>query len=250
MISGGETALVTGGSGGLGSAMVRMLASQGVNAIALSNDKAKLEALRDIPNVETVYMDVTEAAQIKAAFRDRPIDLVINAAGVLGVTGTLYSIPVESAQQILDVNVMGVHNVLSAVVPGMVQRNRGHIINIGSLAGPYPSTGQPMYSASKGAIHNMTANLRMELFGTDVKVTELRPGRVRTGMHAEMFEGDHAKASEILYDPYECLKADDIANVIRFVISTPPHVCVAQIEVVPTHQVVGGTKMYHRPASV
>jgi 3-hydroxy acid dehydrogenase/malonic semialdehyde reductase len=247
MITKGDTALVTGGSGGLGSAMVRMLAAQGINTIALSNDQAKLDELRGIENVEIMFMDVTSAAEMRAAFKDRQVDLVINAAGVLGVTGTLYSIPVESAQHILDVNVIGVHNSLAAVVPGMVERNKGHIINIGSLAGPYASAGQPMYSASKGAIHNMTANLRMELFGTDVKVTEVRPGRVRTGMHAEMYEGSHEKANELMYDPYECLRAEDIANAIEYVISTPTHVCVSQIEVVPTHQVVGGTRMFQRP---
>jgi NADP-dependent 3-hydroxy acid dehydrogenase YdfG len=247
MLSEGATALVTGGSGGIGSALVRMLAGAGVHTIALSNDHEKLALLDGLENVETAFMDVTDAEAIKQAFSGRQIDILINAAGVLGVTGTLYSVPHSSAQRIIDVNVVGVHNCLSAVVPGMVERNRGHVVNVGSLAGPYPSAGQPMYSASKAAIHNMSANLRMELFGTDVKVTEIRPGRVRTGMHAEMFDGDHARANELLYDPYECLCPEDIAEAIRYVLSTPPRVCVAQIEVVPQHQVVGGTKMYQRP---
>ena len=133
---------------------------------------------------------------------------------------------------------------MSAVVPGMIARNRGHVVNIGSIAGPYPSTGQPIYSASKAAIHNMSANLRMELFGTNVRVTELRPGRVRTGMHAEMYAGDHAKSDALLYDPYECLTAEDIAETLRFVLDAPARVRVAQIEVVPTRQVIGGTKMF------
>ncbi|WP_137931774.1 SDR family oxidoreductase [Mesorhizobium comanense] len=246
MLEKGMRALVTGGSGGIGSALVRMLAAHGVHAIALSNNQAKLAALADIENVETVLMDVTDAGALNSAFSGQRIDILVNAAGVLGVTGTLYSVPNASAQHILDVNVIGVHNALSAVVPGMVERNRGHIVNVGSLAGPYPSTGQPVYSASKAAIHNMSANLRMELFGTDVRVTEIRPGRVRTGMHAEMFGGDHSKSDELLYDPYECLQPQDIADAIQYVLSTPPHVCVAQIEVVPTHQVVGGTKMFQR----
>lgn len=247
MLAKGTTALVTGGSGGIGSALVRMLAGTGVHAIALSNDREKLALLDGVPNVETVFMDVTDAEGLQRAFADRPIDILVNAAGVLGVTGTLYSVPHASARRIVDVNVVGIHNCLSAVVPGMVARNRGHVVNVGSLAGPYPSAGQPMYSASKAAVHNMSANLRMELFGTDVRVTEIRPGRVRTGMHAEMFGGDHARADELIYDPYECLRPEDIAEAIRYVLSTPPHVCVAQIEVVPTHQVVGGTRMHRRP---
>lgn len=248
MLKAGASALVTGGSGGIGSAIVRMLAGQGVKVIAASNDEARLKELEGVANVETCFVDVTDVSRMQALFGSREIDILVNAAGVLGVTGTYYSVPHESAQRIMDVNVVGVHNALSAVVPGMVSRNHGHVINIGSIAGPYPSAGQPMYSASKAAIHIMSTNLRLELFGTDVRVTELRPGRVRSGMHAEMFEGDHAKAAELLYDPYECMNPEDVADVIRFVLATPPHVCVAQIEVVPTHQVIGGTKMYQRTA--
>jgi 3-hydroxy acid dehydrogenase / malonic semialdehyde reductase len=249
MLHEGTTALVTGGGGGIGAAVVRMLASHGVAAIAASNDQAKLDALDGVENVETVFADVTDAEALMELFGSRQIDILVSAAGILGATGTLFSLPGKSAQRLMDVNVIGVHNTLSAVVPGMLTRNRGHIINIGSLAGPYPSAGQPMYSASKAAIHNMSANLRMELFGTDIKVTELRPGRVRTGMHAEMFDGDHAKADSLLYLPYECLNGEDIAETIRFVLSTPPHVCVSQIEVVPTHQVVGGTRMHQRAST-
>lgn len=247
MLTSGTTALVTGGSGGIGSEVVKLLASRGVHAIAASNDKRKLAELGGITRVETCFLDVTDDAAVKARFSDRPIDILINAAGKLGVTGTLYSLPEGSAKSILDVNVIGIHNMLSAIVPGMVKRNRGHIINFGSIAGPYPSQGQPMYSASKAAVHNMTTNLRLELFGTDIKVTEIRPGRVRSGMHAEMFDGDQAKAEEVLYGPYECMQGADVANVIGFVLDTPPHVCVNQIEVVPTHQVYGGTKMFQRP---
>ena len=247
MLTKENTALVTGGSGGIGSEVVKLLAARGVRTIAASNDAQKLATLEGIANVETCFVDVTDAAKVRELFAEREIDFLINAAGVLGVTGTLYSIPNASAQRILDVNVIGIHNMLTAVVPGMVKRNRGHVINFGSIAGPYPSAGQPMYSASKAAVHNMSLNLRMELFGTDVKVTELRPGRVRSGMHAEMYNGDQSKAEELLYAPYECMSGEDVANVIEFVLNTPPHVCVSQIEVVPTHQVFGGTKMYLRP---
>ena len=221
MLGKGETALVTGGSGGIGSAVVRMLARQQVAVIALSNDVEKLALLSGESGVERLFLDVTDAAGMRSALARRAIDILVNAAGVLGVTGTLFDVSTQSAQRILDVNVMGTHNALSTVVPGMIARNHGHIINIGSIAGPYPSTGQPIYSASKAAVHNMSANLRMELFGTDIRVTELRPGRVRTGMHAEMFGGDHAKSDELIYDPYECLTPEDIAETIRFVLAAP-----------------------------
>jgi len=241
-----KTALVTGGCGGIGSDIVKLLASCGAYVIALSNNQQRLEQLAGMENVETCFLDVRDVAAIHTLFKSRDVDILVNAAGVLGVTGELYSVPHQSAQQILDVNVMGIHNMLSAIVPGMIQRNRGHIINFGSLAGPYPSIGQPIYSASKAAVHNISLNLRMELFGTDIKVTEIRPGRVRTGMHAEMFDGDQIKAETLLYAPYECMTGADIAKTIAFVLEAPDHVCVSQIEVVPTHQVFGGTKIFQR----
>jgi len=243
-----KTALVTGGCGGIGCEIVKLLAAHQMHVIALSNNAARLEKLTEMKNVETCFVDVRDEVKIHTLFDNREIDILINAAGVLGVTGTLYSIPHQSAQQILDTNVMGIHNMLSAIVPGMVARNCGHIINFGSLAGPYPSIGQPIYSASKAAVHNISLNLRMELFGTDIKVTEIRPGRVRTGMHAEMFNGDQEQAEALLYAPYECLTAIDIARTIAFILETPDHVCISQIEVLPTHQVFGGTKMFQRDA--
>ena len=247
MLDDRSVALVTGGSGGIGAAIVRMLRTHHVSVVALSNDAGQLADLKGSdPTIEVMCLDVTDADAFRSAFHDRPIDILVNAAGALGLSGTLFDLPTQAAQRVLDVNVMGTHNALTAVVPGMKARNRGHIINIGSVAGPYPSTGQPMYSASKAAVHNMSGNLRLELFGTDLRVTELRPGRVRTGMHAEMFGGDHAKAAATLYDPYECLTPVDIASVIEFVLSAPPHVCVAQVEVVPTHQVIGGARIYQR----
>jgi len=242
----GKTALVTGGCGGIGCEIVKLLAARQVYVIALSNNAQGLEKLAGINNVETCLSDVRDRAGIHTLFDEREIDILINAAGMLGVTGTLYSLPHQSAQQILDVNVMGIHNMLCVIVPGMIERNRGHIINFGSLAGSYPSTGQPVYSASKAAVHNISLNLRMELFGTDIKVTEIRPGRVRSGMHAQMFDGDQDQAEALLYAPYECMTGIDIAETVGFVLEMPDHVCVSQIEVVPTHQVFGGTKMFER----
>lgn len=246
MLKQGTLALVTGGGGGIGSALVKLLASKGVRTIAADVSSDKLQRLAGIENVETLHLDVSDFDAVSAAVAGRQVDIVVNAAGVLGVTGTLYALPRNSGQKIMDVNVVGIHNVLSATVPGMVERNRGHIVNIGSIAGPYASAGQPMYSASKAAVHNMSMNLRLELFGSDVRVTEIRPGRVRSGMHAEMFDGDQSKAEEVLYEAFECLDAEDIADAIAYVLDTPPHVCVSQIEVVPTHQVIGGTKMLSR----
>ncbi|MFO1090742.1 MAG: SDR family oxidoreductase [Hyphomicrobiales bacterium] len=248
MLQSGTRALVTGGSGGLGSETVRMLARHGVHTIALSNDAPKLAALEGIENVEPVLLDVTDDRALKARFANERIDIVVNAAAMLGMTGTIWSTATDEARRLLDVNIVGIQAVLAATVPGMVERNRGHIVNIGSIAGPYPSTGQPIYSVTKAAVHSISSNLRMELFGTDVRVTELRPGRVRTGMHAEMFGGDYSKSDALFYDPYKCLMPEDIAEAIRYVLSAPPHVCIAQMEIVPTHQVVGGTRMYSRNA--
>ena len=193
-----------------------------------------------------MFLDVTDAKAVKASLGDRRIDILISAHGALGVTGKLFDVPAASVQRLVEVNIIGIQNCLSAIVPGMIARNHGHIINIGSIAGIYASLNQPMYSATKAAVHNMTTNLRMELFGTDIRVTEYQPGRVRTGMHDEMFDGDHQKVRELLYDPYECLTGDDVAESFRYILSAPAHVNVSQMEVVPTHQVIGGNRYFRR----
>ena len=238
----GKIAIVLGGTGGMGSAVVRRLTSEGCSVLAASIDsEEKLVALAEETGAECIFLDVTNRDAVMKVLQPINADFLVNASGALGQTGTLFDQPAKSAQRLVDVNILGVQNCLQAVVPGMIKRNDGHVVFLGSVA-IYPSLGQPIYSATKAAVHSMAANLRMELYPSKVRVTEIRPGRVRTGMHAEMFGGSLEEANARVYDPVHSLKAEEIAEGIVWALSQPAHLCVTQLEMVATEHVIGGVR--------
>jgi 3-hydroxy acid dehydrogenase / malonic semialdehyde reductase len=238
----GKTAIVLGGTGGIGSAVVRQLTALGCTVTAASVDpEEKHAALNAETGAETVHLDVRDRAAVMAALEPLKADYLILSHGALGKTGTLFDQPPESVQRLIDVNILGVQNCLQAVVPAMIARNDGHVVLIGSVA-LYPSLGQPIYSATKAAVHSMARNLRMELFPHRIRVTEIRPGRVSSGMHAEMFEGGHEEAKRRLYDPVHCMTPDEIAEGIVWALSKPAHLCVAELEILATEHVIGGVR--------
>ena len=243
------TAIVTGACGGIGSAIVRKLRARGVAVYAVSNRGPQLEALAEETGCDAVMVDVSDWGSVSEHLSGLTVDALVNAAAVLGPTSRYHDASPDAAQTIVDVNIIGVENLIRAVVPGMVDRNLGHVVNFGSIAGVYPTEGQPIYSATKAAIHLMTQNLRMELFGTDIRVSEIRPGRVNTGMHAEMFDGDHDTAAELVYADYECLMPQDVADAVLYMLYLPRHVNVSQLEVVPTHQALGGARFFSRSSN-
>lgn len=238
----GKRAIVIGGTGGIGSATVRQLSKRGCNVLAASIDPPeKLEALAKETGARCITLDVTNRKAVMDALQPFNADYLVLAHGALGQTGKLYDLPEDTARRLVDVNILGVQNCLQAVVPGMVSRDDGHVFVIGSVA-LYPSLGQPIYSATKAAVHSMASNLRMELFPSKVRVTELRPGRVRTGMHAEMYDGSHEEANRRMYDPVHTMTPDEIAEAIVWSLDKPPHICVAQLEILATEHVIGGVR--------
>lgn len=237
-----KKALVIGGTGGIGSALVRQLVAASCKVVAASADpKEKGAALTAETGAETLLLDVRDRDAVMASLKPVEPDFLILAHGALGQTGTLFDVPAESAQRLVDVNILGVQNCLQAVVPGMIERNDGHVVFLGSVA-IYPSVGQPIYSATKAAVHNMAANLRMEIYPARVRVTELRPGRVHSGMHAEMLDGDDAEAKKRFYDPVQTLEPAEVAESILWALSKPAHLCVTQLEIVATDHVFGGVR--------
>lgn len=240
----GKTAIVTGGTGGIGSATVRRLTAAGCKVIVASTDPdEKARALAAETGAECLSLDVRDRAAVMDALGPVAPDFLVLSHGALGRTGTLFDQPEDSAQRLVDVNILGVQNCLQAVVPGMIARNDGHVVMIGSVA-LYPSLGQPIYSATKAAVHSMARNLRMELFPHHVRVTEIRPGRVASGMHAEMFDGRLEEAKQRLYDPVHCLTPEELAEAIVWTLAKPAHLCVAELEILATEHVIGGVR-YH-----
>jgi len=238
----GKKTIVTGGTGGIGSEVVRLLTRVGCNVLSVSVDNEdKRLSLAAETGAKCIHLDVTDRLAVMQALGSHKCDILVAAAGALGQTGTLFDQPTDSAQRLVDVNILGVQNCLQAVVPGMIERDDGHVLFVGSVA-LYPSLGQPIYSATKAAVHSMAQNLRMETYPHNVRVTEYRPGRVRSGMHAEMFGGDHEEARRRLYEPVTTMSPAEASEGIFWALSQPPHICVAQLEVMATEHVIGGVR--------
>jgi NADP-dependent 3-hydroxy acid dehydrogenase YdfG len=240
-----RTALVTGGSGGIGSEIVRLLRADGLHVIAVSPETDKLAALAAETGAECVEMDICDAEAVGATFGGREIDILVNCAALLGAYTKLHETTPEEATRLVSVNILGIVNCLRAMVPGMTARRRGHIVNFGSTAGHYPFLGEPLYAATKAAVHIMSKDLRLDLAGTGIRVSEILPGRVASGMHAELTGGDRGEAQRRFYDGFACLEPIDVARTVHHILSAPAHVDITHVEIMPTHQAFGGA-VFHR----
>jgi NADP-dependent 3-hydroxy acid dehydrogenase YdfG len=232
-----QTALVTGASSGIGAAVVAALAGRGITVHAAARRKARLDDLAADTGCIPHVLDVRDTQSIYERLGGLPIDILVNNAGLGRGFEALFEVRPEDIDATLGTNVIAAAHVLRAVVPGMVERKRGHIVNIGSIAGLYPLKSS-IYGASKGAIHLLTQNLRIELQGTGVRVTEICPGRVKT----EFFDValDDPEATRKAYTGFEVLVPADIADAILYALDAPWRVNVGCIELTPTEQHVGG----------
>ena len=240
-----SSALVTGAGRGIGAATVRKLRGAGLAVHAVARSAEALEALANETGCIPHVLDVTDHAAVEAVFDDLAIDVLVNNAGVAGPDGPIHEQDPAVLKRVLEVNVEGVAAMLRAVIPGMRARNRGHIVNITSIAALHPLPGQIAYSASKMALRAMTQNLRIELYGKRIRVTEIAPARVETYFHAQQFSGNRAATKRDLYDGFESLKPEDIADAIAYCIGAPERVDVTLMEILPTLQVIGGIN-FHR----
>ena len=243
-----KSAVVTGGSGGIGSEIVRMLRADGLEVTAVSPEKDKLDALAAETGAEAVCMDISDHDAVTQTFASRQVDVLINCAGVLGPMSKIYETPPDTARDQVGVNLIGMLNLTRALTPGMIERNAGHIVNFGSVAGIYPILGEPFYAATKAGVHMFCQNLRMDLYGTDVRVSEILPGRVASGMHAELAGGDAALGAKRYYESYECLQPEDVADAVLYVLKAPRRVDITHLEIMPTRQVMGGARFKENDA--
>ncbi|MFD1199909.1 SDR family oxidoreductase [Brucella gallinifaecis] len=235
-------AVISGATSGIGRAIALRLAEDGYDVLALGTNPVRLKELETVDGVDTRALDITDAASVSAVLGETVADVFVHAAGVLGAADKLYEMTPETAAEILNVNVIGTINLLRALVPAMVEKQGGYVILLGSVAGKIPGNGPTLYSASKAAVSALSAGLRNDLHGSGVRVTEILPGRVRTGMHQQLAKGD-------FYDGYECLQPEDIATTVAHLISLPVNVDVSQMEILPTDQVLGGSLFWSRKTS-
>ena len=241
-----KTALVTGASSGIGAAVVERLCAEGLQVHALARSTKALAALAERTGCIAHALDVTDLAGITKLAREVPFDVLVNNAGVDRPKSFLKA-DAEDIDLLVDVNLRAVLHLCRLIVPGMVERDRGHVINISSIAAAYNFNGNSTYHATKAAVSMLSRQLRIDAFGKRVRVTEICPGRVATDIFAHV-HGDSADTYERFVKGFELPKAEDIANAIAFAIAAPVAVNIGHIEITPTLQVPGGLQTT-RPAS-
>ena len=236
-----RTALVTGASAGMGYAIAERLRKEGLVVHALARNEKSLAELAARTGVIPHAIDVTDTAALTATLSGLDIDVLVNNAGVSRPGNILNSDPFDIDEQI-DVNLRAALHLSRLILPGMVERNRGHIVNITSIAGHYEFGGHTVYHATKAAMHTVSRQLRVDAYGRDVRVTEICPGRVETDIFARVEKIDPALAKKKYFADYEVPQPSDIADAVAYAIGTPSYVNIGLIEIMPTLQVPGGLR--------
>jgi 3-hydroxy acid dehydrogenase / malonic semialdehyde reductase len=241
-----KTALVTGATSGFGRAIARRFVRDGHRVIAAGRRQERLDELhRELgSSLLPLRLDVTDAAAVAALPGSLPegwreVDVLVNNAGLALGLDPAHKASLEHWDTMVATNITGLIHVTRAILPGMVERDRGLIINLGSVAGEYPYPGGHVYGASKAFVNQFSLNLRADLVGTGVRVTDLEPGLVGgTEFSRVRFDGDQAKADAV-YAGTDPLTEDDVAEAASWVASLPAHVNINRIEMMPTCQASG-----------
>ena len=237
------TIMVTGASVGFGAAIARRFAATGTRVVVCARRADRVAALADElgDRVHAIELDVRDRAAVDHAIAALPaefaaIDILVNNAGLAKGLEPAQRASLDDWDQMVDTNCKGLMYATRAVLPGMVARGRGHIINIGSVAGSYPYPGGNVYGASKAFVHQFSLNLRSDLHGTGIRVTCIEPGLCGGTEFSEVrFAGDKEKAAKV-YAGMQPLTAADIAEAVDWVTSLPSHVNVNAIELMPVAQ--------------
>ncbi|HEX3346799.1 MAG TPA: SDR family NAD(P)-dependent oxidoreductase [Acetobacteraceae bacterium] len=240
------TVLVTGASAGFGEAIARRFVRDGYRVIAAARRAERLEALRGELGEALVpfALDVTDAgatARLPGSLPEgwREVDVLVNNAGLALGLSPAWEASIADWNTMVATNVTGVLHLTRALLPGMVARNRGHVVNLSSTAAIYPYPGGHVYGASKAFVTQFSLNLRADLVGTNVRVTDLEPGLVGgTEFSVTRFGGDTDKAANI-YAGTTPLTAEDVAEAIAWVVGLPAHVNINRLEMMPTCQASG-----------
>jgi NADP-dependent 3-hydroxy acid dehydrogenase YdfG len=243
-----STALVTGASTGMGAAIAERLSKRGLTVHAVARNQERLEELADRTGAIAHVVDLTDTKALAAAVGDLKIDVLVNCAGV-SRPGNILDSSEEDVDELVDVNVRGLLHLTRLVLPGMVERDLGHVVNISSIAGIYNFYGHTVYHATKAAVHQISRQLRNDTVGKRIRVTEICPGRVETEIFGRNMGGTPEAMDEAwktYYEGYESLTTDDIVNALDYAVETPRHVNLGMMEIMPTFQVPGGLTFNRR----
>ncbi|BAZ42273.1 short-chain dehydrogenase/reductase SDR [Calothrix sp. NIES-4101] len=240
-----QVVLITGASSGIGAACVKYFAQAGAKLILAARRIEKLQQIvKDLHiqplNVHLIQLDVRDRIAVESAISDLPpncsnIDILINNAGLSRGLDKLQEGDFQDWEEMIDTNIKGLLYVTRYVLPGMVQRNQGHIINIGSIAGHQTYPGGNVYCGTKAAVKSISEGLKLDLIGTQVRVTSVDPGMVETEFSNVRFHGDNQKADRV-YQGLTPLTPDDIADVIFFCATRPSHVNINEVILMPVDQ--------------
>ncbi|MBB2708579.1 MULTISPECIES: SDR family oxidoreductase [Rhizobium] len=233
-----KTALVTGASSGIGAAVVERLRREKIEVHAVARSAQALQQLAERTGCIAHAIDVTDRPAIAELAGQVEFDILVNNAGVDRPKKFLEA-DEGDIDLIVDVNLRAVLHICRLVVPGMVARDRGHVINISSIAGAYNFGGNSSYHATKAGVSMLSNQLRIDAFGKRVRVTEICPGRVATDIFHHV-HGDDPSIRERFIDGFELPQATDIADAIAFAIAAPVAVNIGHMEITPTLQVMGG----------
>ena len=236
------TALVTGASTGMGAAIAERLTKRGLTVHAVARNEERLAELADRTGAVPHVVDLTDTPALTDVVRGLKVDVLVNCAGV-SRPGNILDSTEQDIDELVDVNLRGLLQLTRLVLPGMVERDLGHVVNISSIAGVYNFYGHTVYHATKAAVHQISRQVRNDTVGKRIRVTEICPGRVETEIFGRNMGGSPEameEAWQTYYEGYESLTTDDIVNALDYAIETPRHVNVGMLELMPTFQVPGG----------
>ena len=252
----GKIVFVTGASSGIGAATTLAFAAAGARLLLAARRAGKLaevasEALdRGAEAVHTISLDVRDCQAVRQTVETLPaewagIEVLVNNAGLSRGLEKLYQGQIDDWEEMIDTNMKGLLYVTRAVVPGMVERGRGHVVNLGSTAGELTYPGGAVYCASKAAERAINDGLRQDVLGTPIRVTTVDPGMVETEFSMVRFHGDQERADKV-YKGIKPLTPEDVAEVIVWAVSRPEHVNIARVLLTPVQQ--ANSLLFHREA--
>lgn len=243
-----KTVLITGATSGIGLACAKRFAENGDRLILTGRNEQRLaeinkQLVEKGTQVLTLVFDVRDREKARTMIHDLPaewqtIDVLVNNAGLALGLEPEYQGNYDDWETMIDTNIKGLLNMTRLVVPGMVERNCGHIINIGSVAGDAAYAGGNVYCATKAAVKALTDGLRIDVADTAIRVTNLKPGLVETNFSNTRFHGDNERAANV-YKGIKPLTGDDIADVAVYAANAPAHVQIAEVLILATHQANG-----------
>ncbi len=250
----GKVVFITGASAGIGAATALAFASEGARLLLAARRAGKLAEVasaaleRGAPSVHSIDLDVRDHRAVQNAIDSLPvewaeIDILVNNAGLSRGLDKLYLGHIQDWEEMIDTNVKGLLYVTRAVVPGMVVRGRGHVINLGSTAGELTYPNGAVYCASKAAERAINDGLRQDVLGTPIRVTSVDPGMVETDFSLVRFRGDQERASKV-YKDVKPLTPQDVADVIVWAAGRPDHVNIARVVLTPVQQ--ANSLLFHR----